>query len=69
MDADLDLVLISAGADDSVEVGDRMTVYCNATYVGELLIEKVGPDWASGRMVSDGTRRLPIVGDGVTTRL
>ena len=69
LDADLGIVLITGGSDDGVEVGHVMTVHSSSVFVGELQIEKVGQDWASGSMLPGRTRRFPAKGDNVTTRL
>jgi regulator of replication initiation timing len=69
VDADLNIVLISAGADDEVQIGYTFTVYRGGQYVGKLVIDKVGPDWASGHMDTGLTKEFPQRGDEAATQL
>ena len=38
-------------------------------YVGVLVIDKVGPDWASGHMDQSKSKSFPQRGDDVATQL
>jgi len=62
-------VLISVGEDDAVKQGYTMTVYRGGEYVGKLVIDKVGPDWASGHMDQGVSKSFPAKGDEVATQL
>jgi predicted nuclease with TOPRIM domain len=69
VDEDLNIVLVSVGGDDEVKVGFTMTVYRGGEYVGKLVIDKVGPDWASGHMDQGVSKSFPVKGDEVATQL
>jgi hypothetical protein len=69
VDEDLNIVLVSVGEDDLVKVGFTMTVFRGGEYVGKLVIDKVGPDWASGHMDQGVTKSFPMKGDEVATQL
>jgi small nuclear ribonucleoprotein (snRNP)-like protein len=69
VDEDLNIVLVSVGVDDDVKVGFTMTVYRGGEYVGKLVIDKVGPDWASGHMDQGVSKSFPVKGDEVATQL
>jgi hypothetical protein len=69
VDEPLNIVLISVGSDDKVEIGYTLTVYRGGAYLGKLLIDKVGPDWASGHMDPNETKEFPKRGDRVSTQL
>jgi hypothetical protein len=69
VDEDLNIVLISVGVDDLVKVGFTMTVFRGGEYVGKLVIDKVGPDWASGHMDQGVSKSFPMKGDNVATQL
>jgi hypothetical protein len=68
-DEELNIVLISVGTDDNVKVGFTMTVFRGGEYVGKLVIDKVGPDWASGHMDRGVSKSFPMKGDSVATQL
>jgi len=69
VDEDLNIVLVSVGTDDEVKVGFTMTVYRGGEYVGRLVIDKVGGDWASGHMDQSVSKSFPMKGDDVATQL
>jgi predicted nucleic acid-binding Zn-ribbon protein len=69
VDEDLNIVLVSVGTDDDVKVGFTMTVYRGGEYVGRLVIDKVGGDWASGHMDQSVSKSFPMKGDDVATQL
>lgn len=69
VDADLNLVLLSVGKDDEVELGYTFTVYRGGKYIGKLVIDKVGPDWASGHMDKGLSKEFPQRGDEAATQL
>ena len=69
VDAELNIVLISVGQDDEVQIGYTITVYRSGEYLGKLVIDKIGPDWASGHMDKGLTKEFPQRGDEVATQL
>mgnify|MGYP003573983990 CR=1 FL=1 len=69
VDEELNIVLITIGTDDELSIGDIMTVYRGGEYVGKLIIDKTGDDWASGHMDMDLTKSFPQQGDSASTRL
>jgi septal ring factor EnvC (AmiA/AmiB activator) len=69
VDEDLNIVLITIGSDDELVIGDIMTVYRGSEYVGKLIIDKRGDDWASGHMDLGLTKSFPQQGDSASTRL
>ena len=69
VDEDLNIVLVSVGTDDEVKVGFTMVVYRGGEYVGQLIIDKVGPDYAAGHMDQGVSKSFPMKGDDVATQL
>jgi uncharacterized protein YlxW (UPF0749 family) len=69
VDEELNIVLISVGTDDEVKIGYTFTVYRSGEYLGKLVIDKVGEDWASGHMDRGLTKEFPQRGDEVATQL
>ncbi len=69
VDEDLNIVLVSVGTDDDMEVGFTMTVFRGGEFVGNLIIDKVGQDWASGHMDRSMSKSFPVKGDQVATQL
>ena len=69
VDEKYNIVLISIGTDDELAIGDIMTVYRGDEYVGKLIIDKKGDDWASGHMDMGLTKSFPQQGDSASTRL
>jgi SMC interacting uncharacterized protein involved in chromosome segregation len=65
---DLNIVLLSVGRDDGVELGYKFTIYRNNEYVATVVVDKVEKDHCSGYSQKE-VERLPItVGDKGTTR-
>lgn len=48
---DVDLVLISAGADDGVKVGFQFTIYSGDSFVAKVIVEKVMKDVSGCRVL------------------
>jgi hypothetical protein len=69
IDGDLNIVLISIERGADLEVGDGMTVYRNTEYLGKLVIDKRGDDWAAGHMYPELTKTFPKKGDCASTQL
>ena len=69
IDEDLNIVLISVGEDDDVAVGYTFKVYRGGEFVGMLVIDRTGADWAAGHMKEDESKSFPQRGDDVATRL
>jgi septal ring factor EnvC (AmiA/AmiB activator) len=65
--ADLNLVVISVGKNDGVEVGMKFTVYRIDKYVGKVQIEKVDPQISSGFSIKEFAADAIKVGDSITT--
>lgn len=68
---EVNLVMISVGADDGVKKGYHFTVYRGSLYIGQLIIEDVFKDMSSARMkletMAKGQQILE--GDNVSTRI
>jgi septal ring factor EnvC (AmiA/AmiB activator) len=69
VDNDLNIVIISVGRSDKVAPGHQFTVSRGKSYVGRLVIDKVGDNWASGHMVKDLMKVEPAAGDEVNSHL
>jgi SMC interacting uncharacterized protein involved in chromosome segregation len=69
VDEELNIVLISIGSDEGVEEGYTFTVYRGSQYIGQLIIDKVGGDWASGHMDKGLMKEFPQRGDEAATQL
>ncbi len=69
VDNELNIVLIRVGRSDGVEPGHRFTVSRGKEYVGRLVIDKVGDNWASGHMMKDVSKDEPAAGDEVNSHL
>lgn len=65
----VNLVLISVGEEQDVEVGDQFTVYRKDKYIGKIIIEKVWRDGAAGRSIKELEKEKIQAGDKVTTRV
>ncbi len=64
-----DIYVISVGSKDKVKVGYEFTVYRDSEYVSTIVIDKVFPNYASGR-TKPGTKRRDVqAGDECTTQL
>jgi predicted nuclease with TOPRIM domain len=67
VDKDLNIVLLSVGRDDQVKPGYTFTVYRGNQYVGQVKIDKVEKDYASGYSVKELEKEPIEVGDSATT--
>ena len=65
----VNLVLISVGIKDKVEVGMKFTVYRGSTYVSKLVVDKVEDGWAACRELTDFRKEKIEQGDKVSTRV
>ncbi|KAF0246654.1 MAG: hypothetical protein FD180_473 [Planctomycetota bacterium] len=65
----VNLVLISVGTKDKVQVGWKFTVYRGDTYVSKLVVEKVEDGWAACRELTDFRKDAIQQGDKVSTRV
>ncbi len=65
----VNLILISVGQEQDVEVGDQFTVYRKDKYIGKIVIEKVWRDGAAGRSIKEVEKEKIQPGDRVTTRI
>jgi chromosome segregation ATPase len=66
---ELNIVLLSVGRNEGVQVGYTFTIYRGNKYVGQVKIDKVEKDYCSGYSVK-GLEQAPIsVGDDASTRL
>jgi hypothetical protein len=63
------LVVINVGEDDGVQIGFQFTVYRRTEYVAKLVVEKVYPNQAAGRIVESSVRDKVLVGDKVATKI
>lgn len=67
VDPELEIAILSVGSDDGVRPGMTLTVYRGSDYVGRFLVEKVYPDSCAVRFLPGLMKRIPAVGDPVTT--
>jgi hypothetical protein len=65
----VNLVLISVGGKDKVEVGYKFTVYRGSTYVSKLVVDKVEDQWAACRELTEFRKDSIQQGDSVSTRV
>ncbi len=65
----VNLVLISVGTNDKVQVGYKFTVYRGSEYVSKLIVDKVEDKWAACRELTDFRKREIEQGDNVSTRV
>jgi hypothetical protein len=66
---EFNFVGITIGKDAELAIGETMTVYRGNEYIGKLVIDKKGDDWASGHMDLKLTKTFPKKGDSASTRL
>jgi myosin heavy subunit len=64
---DLNIIMISVGKNDGVEVGMRFTVYRSDKYVAKVQVEKVEAQWASCFSIKDFQSDTIKINDNVTT--
>jgi hypothetical protein len=62
------IVIINKGEDDNVRIGFTFTIYRGKEYVAKMVIEKVYPNQAAGRVIEMSRRDKVLVGDKVVTR-
>jgi predicted RNase H-like nuclease (RuvC/YqgF family) len=65
---DMELVVLSVGADDGVVRGAKFEIY-GENYKGQVVIDDVYPDNSSGRIVREAPGETISVMDSATTRL
>jgi uncharacterized membrane protein len=65
----INLIVISVGEEDQVKVGFEFTIYRGNTYVGKMVVEKVYPRQAAGRVLLEKTKDKVQAGDSVTTQV
>lgn len=65
----VNLVLISVGGKDKVQVGFKFTVYRGSTYVSKLVVDKVDDQWAACRELTEFRKDTIQQGDSVSTRV
>lgn len=63
------LVVINVGEDDQVKVGFEFTIYRGKEYVAKMVVEKVYPNQAAGRVIEMSQKDKVVVGDSVATRI
>jgi chromosome segregation ATPase len=66
---ELNIVMLSVGRDDGVQVGYTFTIYRGNEYVGQVKIDKVEKDYCSGYSVKELEKSAISVGDDASTRL
>ena len=69
VDNKVDIYVISVGIKDKVEVGYEFMVYRGSDYVSTIVIDKVFPNYASGRTKPGTKKRDVMAGDECATRL
>jgi hypothetical protein len=67
--SNVNLVLISVGEKDKVQVGYRFTVYRGSTYVSKLVVDRVDDAWAACRELTEFRKDTIQQGDSVSTRV
>jgi peptidoglycan hydrolase CwlO-like protein len=65
----VNLVLISVGAKDKVQVGYKFTVYRGSNYVSKLVVDKVEDQWSACRELTEFRKDAITQGDSVSTRV
>lgn len=64
---DLNIIMISVGKNDGVEVGMRFTVYRSDKYVAKVQVEKVEAQWAACFSIKEFQADAIRINDNVTT--
>ncbi|MHC4252963.1 MAG: hypothetical protein ACYS9X_27920, partial [Planctomycetota bacterium] len=64
---EVNLAMVSAGTDQGLKKGHRLTIHRGDGYVGKVEVEKVFGDMASARILSDWTKEKIKEGDGAAT--
>jgi hypothetical protein len=65
----VNLVLISVGSKDKVQVGFKFTVYRGSQYISKLVVDKVEDGWSACRELTDFRKDTIQQGDNVSTRV
>lgn len=65
-----ELVQISAGTDDGLEIGHRLTLFRDSRYLGQIELTYVTPDLAVGSVIPDLKAKNAVIqkGDNATTK-
>lgn len=65
-----ELVQISAGTDDGLEIGHRLTLFRGSKYLGQIELTYVTPDLAVGSVIPDLKAKNAVIqkGDNATTK-
>jgi TolA-binding protein len=65
-----ELVQISAGTDDGLEIGHRLTLFRDSKYLGQIELTYVTPDLAVGSVIPDLKAKNAVIqkGDNATTK-
>jgi hypothetical protein len=63
VDEEANIVLLDVGSDDMVPLGLEVPVFRGRSYLGRLVVDRIGPDWAACHMVPELTREFPRRGD------
>lgn len=68
---EVNLVMVSVGADDGVQKGYHFTVYRGSLYIGQVVVEDVFKDMCSARMKLETMAKGQEIleGDNVSTRI
>lgn len=64
-----DLVVISVGKKDKVEVGTEFTVYRADKFIGKIRVEKVDYEWSSAMSLKEFMADRVQVGDNISTQV
>ncbi len=64
-----DLVVINRGEEDQVQVGFTFTIFRGSEYVAKMVVEKVYPNQAAGRVLPMTKKDKVLVGDKVATKI
>ncbi|MEK7467110.1 MAG: hypothetical protein AAB074_06815 [Planctomycetota bacterium] len=65
----VNLILISVGGKDKVQVGYKFTVYRGSAYVSKIIVDRVEDGWAACRELTDFRKEAIREGDSVSTRV
>lgn len=65
-----EMVQISAGTDDGLEIGHRLTLFRDSKYLGQIELTYVTPDLAVGSVIPDLKAKNAVIqkGDNATTK-
>ncbi len=65
----VNLIVINVGEEDGVRAGFEFTIYRGNSYVGKMVVEKVYPRQAAGRVMLEMTKDKVQQGDRVSTHV